>query len=163
MMKEVNITWKPGAEFHEATTDLNAWHDFKAYGNIGFLTQEDLSLTDSLGQWFFDNQKRIYAIVCDYVQQHYQELLEESEFLDVFDEEESYPTPVGEVTEADMRAGDIFKLMQVSGFVLLNPEKNTLGIMFECAWDEEHGFGLVIQGDEVIKQEGATVAYCEWL
>ncbi|MGS0725241.1 DUF6985 domain-containing protein, partial [Shewanella sp. 0m-11] len=82
-MKTINITWKEGEEFHEGTTGLNAWHDFKAYGSVEFLTKEDLAIADSMQQWFIDNEKRIYALVCDYVNQNYQELLEDSEFLDV--------------------------------------------------------------------------------
>ena len=159
-MKTTNIMWQAGEELHEGTTELSAWHGFKAYGNVGFLTQEDLSIADSMQQWFIDNEKRIYTLVCDYVKQNYQELLEESEFLDVFDEDsETYPTRVGEVNEADMRVGDIFKLMQLSAFVLHHPDKNALGMIFECAWDEEHGFGIVIQGDEVISQGFEQVVY----
>ena len=159
-MQTTKITWKQGEDFLEGTTELTAWHDFKAYGKVEFLTQEDLANADSMQQWFIDNEKRIYALVCDYVNENYQELLEESEFLDVFDEDsETYPTRVGEVNEDDMRAGDIFKLMQLSGFVLHHPSKNALGMIFECAWDEEHGFGIVIQGDKIISQDGAQVAY----
>ncbi|GIU05198.1 MULTISPECIES: hypothetical protein [unclassified Shewanella] len=159
-MKAINITWKAGEEFHEGTAGLNAWHEFKAYGSVEFLTQEDLAIADNMQQWFIENEKRIYALVCDYVNDNYQELLEDSEFLDVFDEDsESYETCVGEVSEADMQAGDIFKLMQLSAFVLHHPDKNAVGMIFECAWDEEHGFGIVIQGDEIISQDGAQVAY----
>lgn len=159
-MQTIKITWQAGEELHEGTIELRAWHDFKAYGNVGFRTKEDLSIADSMQQWFFANEKRIYALVCDYVKQNYQELLEESEFLDVFDEDsETYPTNVGEVSEADMQAGDIFKLMQLSAFVLHHPDKNAVGMVFECAWDEEHGFGIVIQGDEIISQGFEQVVY----
>lgn len=159
-MQTTKITREAGEELHEGTMELSAWHGFKAYGNISFLTKEDLSIADSMQQWFIDNEKRIYALICDYVKQNYQELLEESEFLDVFDEDsETYPTCVGEVNEADMQTGDIFKLMQFSAFVLHHPDKNALGMIFECAWGEEHGFGIVIQGDEVISQGFEQVVY----
>lgn len=160
-MQTTKITWKAGEELHEGTTELSAWHDFKAYGNVSFFTQEDLCIADRMQQWFIENEKRIYALVCDYVNENYQELLEDSEFLDVFDEgSESYPTRVGEVTKTDMQAGDIFKLMQLSAFVLHHPDKNAVGMIFECAWDEEHGFGIVIQGDGIISQGFEQVVYC---
>ncbi|MCL1092868.1 DUF6985 domain-containing protein [Shewanella kaireitica] len=162
MMKPLNITWKAGSELHEGMTELSAWYDFKAYGSVGFFTQEDLSITDSMQQWFIDNEQRIYALVCNYMNENYQELLEESEFLDVFDEDsELYETRCGAVNKEDMHAGDIFKLMRISAFVLHHPDKSAVGMIFECAWDAEHGFGLVIQADEVISQGGEQVVYSE--
>ncbi|MDH5925374.1 hypothetical protein AB4179_10215 [Vibrio lentus] len=103
-MQTTKITWRAGEELHEGKTELRAWHDFMAYGNVSFLTQEDLSIAVRMQQWFIGNEKRIYALVCDYVNENCQELLEGSEFLDVFDEDsESYPTCVGEVSETDMQ------------------------------------------------------------
>lgn len=105
-MQTTKITWKTGEELHEGKTELRAWHDFMAYGNVSFLTQEDLSIAVIMQQWFIGNEKHIYALVWDYVDENYQELLEGSEFLDVFDEDsEFYLTRVGEVNETDMQVG----------------------------------------------------------
>ncbi|KLV05466.1 hypothetical protein ABT56_12240 [Photobacterium aquae] len=160
-MKAINIIkWSEDSDLHVGKTELNGWHEFKAYGNIDFCTRENLAIVDSMVAWFAENEERLYSLVCNYVNENYEELLEESEFMDVFDEESpTWETNVGEVSEEDMNSGDIFKLMQISKFVLHNPEKNVVGVSFECAWDEEHGFGLVIQGDEVILQGGEQEAY----
>ena len=57
------------------------------------------------------------------------------------------------------RLGDIFKLIQLSAFVLHHPNKNAVEMIFEWAWDEERGFGIVIQGDDIISQGFELVVY----
>jgi len=153
-IKTINITWVEGSEYdeHEGKAELNAWHNFKVHNNeIDFITSENLSIADDMVKWFVDNEGRIYSLVCDYVNKNYQDILDESEIMDVFDDESpTYDTNLGEMSEADMLSGDIFKLMEITRVDLYNPEKNTIGVFFECAWDEEHGFELLIQDNDII-------------
>lgn len=99
-------------------------------------------------------------LVSDYLKTHYSELLQRSEFLDVFDEDDPvYPSDFGELTEEIMLKGDVFSLIRLTSIILLPPENNAIGFCFECAWDEEHGLGIVIYKDEVIWCDGEQQAY----
>ncbi|WP_354682360.1 DUF6985 domain-containing protein [Cupriavidus necator] len=38
-----------------------------------------------------------------------------------------------------------------------------LGLDFRCAWDDEHGYGLMMAGTEVVEIGGADVAALSWI
>ena len=100
-------------------------------------------------------------LVSDYLKTHYSELLQRLEFLDVFDEDDPvYPSDFGELTEEIMLKGDVFSLIRLTSIILLPPENNAISFCFECAWDEEHGLGIVIYKDEVIWCDGEQTGLC---
>nr|WP_192867685.1 hypothetical protein [Thaumasiovibrio occultus] len=158
-MKNNNIEWAKQPSHSHGVSDLTAWRDFSAFGNIKFHHEESENDVENMLDWLHLHEQSIYSLTVEYFTEHYVELLDRSEFLDVFEEEHTYPTNVGDVTKADMLEGNIFQLIQVSRFVLHQPATQCIGIIFECAWDEEHGLGLVIHNDQVVFCGGESEAY----
>ncbi|MGF1727361.1 DUF6985 domain-containing protein [Photobacterium nomapromontoriensis] len=147
-----NLNWvRDDEHLHITSSELTKWHDFKGYHKaIDFCSGEDFVEVDDMMQWFSDNEVRVYSILCDYLKEEYQEILEESEFLDVFDDEPTIKTRMGVLTKEQLLAGNISELMAITRFTLHSVAKNAISVSFECAWDEEHGIGFVIQGDDVL-------------
>ncbi len=38
-----------------------------------------------------------------------------------------------------------------------------IGLEFNCTWDDEHGIGILIHNDRVLKHGGADVSFTEWM
>ncbi len=138
----------------------DGWHQIPSDPEVLFATGEPEGADQALIEGFLAKEGQYYQLVSDYLKKHYSELLERSEFLDVFDEEDPvYPSDFGDLTEEVMLQGDVYSLIRLTGIILLSPEKNAISFCFECAWDEEHGLGIVIYKDEVIWCDGEQQAY----
>lgn len=159
MMKDIDITWQEESDHSAGESSVTQWQQFNTYGTLCFHTEEPTENTPAMLAWLADNEDSLYKLVCEHVSSVYQELLEDSECMDVFEDEEIFQTRVGDFTEAEMLAGDLQKLMQISTIVMHNPVSNAVGLIFECAWDEEHGVGIVIKDGKVLQCDGAQEAY----
>lgn len=46
---------------------------------------------------------------------------------------------------------------------ILHGDVPYLGLEFECRWDPEHGVGILLHGDEVVRIGGANTAFVLWM
>lgn len=159
-MEPIRATFENREFYRIAHIPFDNWHRFKTNGQLCIGTGEPEGQDQAMLDHFVANEARYYQLVSDYLTRHYSDLLERSEFLDVFDEDDPvYPTEFGDLTEEIMLKGDLFSLMRLTSVILLPEDKNAVSFCFECAWDEEHGLGIVIYNDEVIWCDGEQQAY----
>lgn len=58
------------------------------------------------------------------------------------------------------------KLMRPKRIYILDVEKDTLsyiGFSFSCSWDDEHGYGVMMHKNRVIKMGGEEIAFLSWV
>lgn len=160
-MNPITITLQDqGAYRAERVPFADGWHQIPSDPDVLLATGEPEGADQAMLDAFVAKEAQYYALVSAYLKAHYPELLECSEFLDVFDEDDPvYPSDFGDLTEAIMLKGDVLSLIRLTSIILLAPEKNAIGFCFECAWDEEHGLGIVIYNDEVIACDGEQETY----
>ncbi len=61
---------------------------------------------------------------------------------------------------------DFSKLMRPNRIYILDIEKNSysyIGFSFLCSWDDEHGCGVMMHKNRVVKIGGADVAFLTWI
>lgn len=73
--------------------------------------------------------------------------------------------------EKELLMPDIFSSVELK--TLLYPEKifimdivnevPYIGVQFRCKWDEEHGVGLMLYKDRVVKVGGSDTAFMTWI
>lgn len=137
----------------------NGWHQIPSDPEVLFATGQPEGADQAMLDAFVAKEGFYYQLVSEYLKEHYPALLERSEFLDVFDEDDPvYPSDFGDLTEEIMLKSDVFSLIRLTSIIVLPPENNAIGFCFECAWDEEHGLGIVIYNDEVIWCDGEQQA-----
>jgi len=99
---------------------------------------------DAMFSEFVDSQKRhidrTISAVAEYFESEYEDLREAGVELPKLD---------------DLRIEEMITIDQV----FLCGESNRWGVCGACVWDEEHGWGLVSEGDEVIAMGYANVAF----
>lgn len=150
--------------FWEGTVRLENWNKFY---------EEDLSLRLNVGgdcivdkitdihengyNYLISKQQDILKVILDAVYEHYS----------TWQEEYGY-----DADEKELLMPDIFSSFELK--TLLYPEKvfimdieingvPYIGFKFTCKWDEEHGIGLMIYKDRVVKVGGSDTAFMTWI
>ena len=61
---------------------------------------------------------------------------------------------------------DFSKLMLPTRIYILDIEKDNLayiGFSFSCSWDDEHGYGVMMHKNRVVKMGGEEIAFLSWV
>lgn len=61
---------------------------------------------------------------------------------------------------------DFSKLMLPKRIYILDIEKDNLsyiGFSFSCSWDDEHGYGVMMHKNRVVKMGGEETAFLSWV
>lgn len=140
----------------EANITLDKWNSkfgFTHDINVNFCSIKHEVTTNELYtiNSFIDNQELILSNILDYVMEIYPDIREETlEILkcDGWDDEYILETIPEKVRKESFYR--LIKLHSITIFEEMYEGANILGLRFNCTWEEEHGFGLLIHKDKVL-------------
>ncbi|WP_200961726.1 DUF6985 domain-containing protein [Paenibacillus sp. Soil724D2] len=152
---------------YEGTITLDAWRGFltKKNGAFGLYFGGDMVIDNptiedehiAAYRYIVDNQYAIRDAVLEALLKNYKDLQEHYGYED--EEAEQYMPDVNEM-------GDFKKLIGLINVHVMNVYKNGMayfGLEFDCTWDEEHGFGVMMYKDNVVELGGANKSILTWV
>ena len=108
-------------------------------------------------RFLLDHQAEILKTSIDEIYDHYPIWQEEYSY-----EEEEKSLLMPDITDME----DLKSLLKPRRIYILDTKLDNLpylGIEFQCSWNEEHGVGVMLYKDRVIKVGGADTAFLNWI
>ena len=167
------LSWK---DEWEGEIKLESWKGFQnrngPYGSIDSaepsdgtskIRVENESKTDKQGisqgqiaaiNFLIENEAMVQAKIIEHLLPFYSQLridwgVEEEDWMPEISSAESFKQMIG-----------------LSWIHILEVEKNGvayLGFELGCTWDDEHGLGIMLHKDSIIKMGGADVSFSQWI
>lgn len=150
--------------FWEGSLLLEKWNEFY---------EEDLQLGLNIGgDCIVDEVTEIHEVGYNYLVLMQKEILDKI-FHVVFENYSSWQDEYG--YDDEEKAVFMPDISSVAGLkALMYPEKvfimdvenekmPYIGVQFKCKWDEEHGVGMMLYKDRVVKVGGADTAFMTWI
>lgn len=117
------------------------------------LSSHDIELIDR----FLATAGDIAPLVLNAVYQHYIEIFDDYAEFAV---EEQLVMPVAK-EPADLR--ELISLTEVSVHPVEHERRQYVGYEFNCTWESEHGLGVLMHGDRVVRVGEADNAFTLWM
>lgn len=156
-MKQVNGIWR-------GKVSLSSWSAFfeeKLVIELNIGGDKIVNCIDSrykvAYEYLIANQEKILDNILSALLKEYPIMQEEYGYDN--DELDEYMPNVSKIH-------DFRGIMKPKRIYILDVEKDGmlyLGFHFDCTWDEEHNFGIMLYKDRVIKMGGADVAFLSWI
>ena len=158
----------PGMEqtngFRRSKIILSSWNDF--FG-------KDLIIELNIGgDKIVNSLKTIHNEAYEYILNHQSEILENillsllSEYSNMQDEYGYDDDEIDKYMPSVNSINDFSKLMLPKRIYILDIEKDNLsyiGFCFSCSWDDEHGYGVMMHKNRVVKMGGEEIAFLSWV
>lgn len=152
---------------YEGTISLEAWDDFltKKNGVYGLdiggdMVMEDPQIEDehvAAFHYIVENQNTIRDTVLEVLFRNYKDL---QEYYGYEGEElERFMPDINEINELKNLIG----LLNVHIMNVYKDGMAYFGLEFDCTWDEEHGFGVMIYKNNVVELGGADMSILTWV
>jgi hypothetical protein len=152
---------------YEGTICLEAWDDFltKKNGVYGLDLGGDTVMADpkiedehvAAFHYIVENQNAIRDIVLKVLFKNYKDL---QDYYGYEDEElERFMPNINEIN-------DLKNLIGLLNVHIMNVHKDGMayfGLEFDCTWDEEHGFGVMIYKNNVVELGVADISILTWV
>ena len=109
-------------------------------------------------QWFIENEKEVFNSIIDRLFLEYPKIREiQKDIIDPesFDKDLPIINSKSELTE-------LLVLSDINIHQISKDSKPFIGIILECPWDEEHGIGLLMHGNNILEIGGADTAILLW-
>ncbi|MGC1494289.1 MAG: hypothetical protein WA790_00660 [Sulfitobacter sp.] len=150
----------------QATVQLSAWSEFTLASSIPLIfAPEDrddtpLSIEEiTLAEWVIKNQTIQKSILLDAVLKAYPEFRQQ--FFDDYDIEDN-ETDLPIITSTG-NLPKVLMLQEVFVHQISKGDAPYVGYQFSCAWDDEHGLGVLMHNDRIVEIGGADTAYTLWV
>ena len=156
-MEQTNGIWR-------GKINLNSWNDF--FGDNLII---ELNIG---GDKTVNNLETIHKEAYEYILHHQSELLENillsllSEYSNMQDEYGYDDDEIDKYMPSVNSINDFSKLMLPKRIYILDIEKDNLsyiGFSFSCSWDDEHGYGVMMHKNRVVKMGGEEIAFLSWV
>lgn len=143
---------------------LSSWNDFFGKNLIIELNIGGDKTVNSL--------ETIHKEAYEYILNHQSELLENillsllSEYSNMQDEYGYDDDEIDKYMPSVNSINDFSKLMLPKRIYILDIEKDNLsyiGFSFSCSWDDEHGYGVMMHKNRVVKMGGEEIAFLSWV
>ena len=158
----------PGMEqtngFRRSKIILSSWNDF--FG-------KDLIIELNIGgDKIVNSLKTIHNEAYEYILNHQSEILENillsllSEYSNMQDEYGYDDDEIDKYMPSVNSINDFSKLMLPKRIYILDIGKDNLayiGFSFSCSWDDEHGYGVMMHKNRVVKMGGEEIAFLSWV
>lgn len=108
-------------------------------------------------EYLVENQEKLLQIILNALLVEYPIMQEEYGYE--YGEKNIYMPDVENIQEFK-------KIIKPKRIYILDIENNGmayLGFCFNCSWDEEHDYGVMIHNERVIKMGGGDVAFMSWI
>lgn len=124
------------------------------------------------GDKIVNSLKTIYKEAYKYILNHQSEMLENillsllSEYSNMQDEYGYDDDETDEYMPSVNSINDFSKLMLPKRIYVLDTGKDNLayiGFSFSCSWDDEHGYGVMMHKNRVVKMGGEEIAFLSWV
>lgn len=144
--------------------NLNSWNDF--FGDNIII---ELNIG---GDKKVNNLEIRHKEAYEYILNHQSELLENimfsllSEYSNMQDEYRYDDDEINKYMPSVNSIHDFSKLMLPKRIYILDIEKDNLsyiGFSFSCSWDDEHGYGVMMHKNRVVKMGGEETAFLSWV
>ena len=138
------------AEFKDKYGYVSFWVNEYDYDNETFLEKPHKYQEEALN-FFIENTELVLNALCKGIIEYYPKMLKE------FGRED-----YSELRNLPLKSiADVKNTISISAIYILGQSKNDIGYLGfsgDCPWDPEHGFGIVMHKDNVIKIEDADIA-----
>lgn len=156
-IEQINGTWR-------GKISLNSWNNF-----FGDNLVIELNIG---GDKTVNNLEIKHKEAYEYILHHQSELLEKillsllSEYSNMQDEYGYDDDEIEKYMPSVNCIHDFSKLMLPKRIYILDIEKDNLsyiGFSFSCSWDDEHGYGVMMHKNRVVKMGGEEIAFLSWV
>lgn len=156
-IEQINGTWR-------GEISLNSWNNF-----FGDNLVIELNIG---GDKTVNNLEIKHKEAYEYILHHQSELLEKillsllSEYSNMQDEYGYDDDEIEKYMPSVNCIHDFSKLMLPKRIYILDIEKDNLsyiGFSFSCSWDDEHGYGVMMHKNRVVKMGGEEIAFLSWV
>lgn len=156
-MEQTNGIWR-------SKIILSSWNDFFGKNLIIELNIGGDKTVNSL--------ETIHKETYEYILHHQSELLENillsllSEYSNMQDKYGYDDDEIDKYMPSVNSINDFSKLMLPKRIYILDIEKDNLsyiGFSFSCSWDDEHGYGVMMHKNRVVKMGGEEIAFLSWV
>lgn len=144
--------------------NLNSWNDFFGAKLIielnigGDRTVNNLELRHKEAyEYILQNQRELLEKILLSLSTEYSNMQDEYGYDD--EEQDEYMPSVNNIR-------DFSKLLLPKRIYILDIEKENfqyIGFSFSCSWDDEHGYGVMMHKNRVVKMGGADTAFLSWI
>ena len=156
-IEQINGIWR-------GIIDLDSWNDF---------FDEKLTIELNVGgDRTVERLETRHKEAYEYILKHQNKMLESilvsllSKYPDMQDEYGYDEDELDEYMPSVNSVCDFSKIILPKRIFILDVEKNNIsyiGCSFTCSWDDEHGYGVMMYKNRVVKTGGEEIAFLSWV